>query len=135
MCKQYDLIKTTTKNRDFDPGNHRVTQTMGRRETQIAEDMAFQTTCHQAAQQVHLRISVGEEEISSFSLSLPILREPSPFFFLLHSLYRYSTVCHNLSLSHTQTQTQKLTRLYANKTTHKCTPSSICQNVYTISPQ
>lgn len=50
---QYDLIKTKRekkeRERDFDPGNHRVTQTMGRRETQIAEDMAFQTTCHQAA--------------------------------------------------------------------------------------
>lgn len=52
VCMQYDgVIKATTekkRERDFDPGNHRVTLTMGRRETQIAEDMAFQTTCHQA---------------------------------------------------------------------------------------
>ena len=81
VCMQYDLIKTTAKKKgDFDPGHHRVIPTMGRRETQIAEDMAFQTTCHQAAQRVHLRISVGEEEISSITLGLLIRPAPSTFF-------------------------------------------------------
>lgn len=70
---------------------------------QIAEDMAFQTTCHQAAQQVHLRRTGGEEEISSFSLSLPILPGPSPFFFFIHPFrtVQYAMIC----LYHTQTQT------------------------------
>lgn len=42
MCIQSDLIKATAKKkkRDFDPGNHRVTITTGRRETQIAEEVA-----------------------------------------------------------------------------------------------
>lgn len=68
---QYDLLKPTTKKRDFDPGQ-RVAQTMGRREMQILEDMAFQTTCHQAPKRVHVRISVwgrGKKFISSLKHS------------------------------------------------------------------
>lgn len=55
----------------------------------------------------------------------------------LHLCFFIHPICtvHNRSLSHTQTQTRKLARMYANKTTHNCTASSLCQNVYTASSQ
>ncbi len=77
MCVQCDLIKATTNQKETLILVISVTQTVGRREMQITEDMALQTTCHQAAKRVHLRIRVGEEEISSLSLWLPILPAPS----------------------------------------------------------
>lgn len=101
VCMWHDLIKKQHQKRDFDPGNYKVTPITGRRETQIAEDMAFQTTCHQAAKQVHLRRTWGEEGISSFSfsfsLSLPFcpssLRS-SHFFFSSFSLsVQYAIIC------------------------------------------
>lgn len=127
VCMWHDLIKKQHQKRDFDPGNYKVTPITGRREAQIAEDMAFQTTCHQAAKQVHLRRTWGEEGISSFSFSfslspfLPILPAFLPLLFSSFSL----SVQYAIIVLHTLN-----TNLRADSTV--CKQSSTCQNVYKV---